>query len=536
MTLTADQVYDLVKHDEPQFPIPAPYTTVDVGLLDVGSGAFAGLRTESERDPEPLEHLPGQHPHNPAPHFVGSRWVSVTIDATWHQTITSTPAPAVPLAPVLLRFAVSAAPTAWSVTAAGRTRVAPAGQTVLLVDVWDATVVNWTITAGALSAHDGLRLQRPVGPPPAGLGAFTIPVLPLSVVYAPPADAHGQSTAAYSTGHTVGTSVDIGFSNSSSSSVPVQAVGFVGQVQGFAGALRAEAVGLSAAGATAAATAYTTIADQLGQVTATHQIDVTDGFEQTMTVSQSTTETTGTTAAGGGPGEGDVLHFYKDVRMVWSYVDGRLRLCPIDAVEVITTARGLRADAHGLAPADVAALLALDPFGTDAAAAVLPADRFTLLERLEYGHGATLVRSITTTRDTKQQVTHRQITTDTTRWDAGPFLTALGVGGSTSTSMTLTNATGDEVSDSVTVTLTLVSGPDDYTVVDVYIDALFGTFALQPVPPAPTAMLRGAGLTPGRAVVLEVAGRTIRTVVAPDGTYEFRAPGIPDGDAVVRLG
>jgi hypothetical protein len=46
--------------------------------------------------------------------------------------------------------------------------------------------------------------------------------------------------------------------------------------------------------------------------------------------------------------------------------------------------------------------------------------------------------------------------------------------------MTLTNATGDEVSDTVAITLTLVSGPDDYTVVDVYIDTLFGTFALQP--------------------------------------------------------
>ena len=90
MTLTADQVYDLVKPDEMAFPIPAPYTMVDVGVLDVGSGVFTGLRTESERDPEPIAHQPGQHPHNPPPHFVKSSWVSITIDGTWHQTITST--------------------------------------------------------------------------------------------------------------------------------------------------------------------------------------------------------------------------------------------------------------------------------------------------------------------------------------------------------------------------------------------------------------------------------------------------------------
>ena len=76
----------------------------------------------------------------------------------------------------------------------------------------------------------------------------------------------------------------------------------------------------------------------------------------------------------------------------------------------------------------------LDPFSADAAAAVLPGDRFTLMERLEYGHGATLVKQLSTTRDTKQQITHKQVTTDTTTWDAGPILKALGVGGTTTTS------------------------------------------------------------------------------------------------------
>src|SRR4051794_26733413 len=107
MTLTADQVYDLIKQEEALFTVPAPYFTIDVGTLDLSTGVFSGLRTSSERDPEPLEHGPGQHPVNPPPRFVGQSWISITIDKTWHRTVTSTPAPKVPLTPVRLMFSVA---------------------------------------------------------------------------------------------------------------------------------------------------------------------------------------------------------------------------------------------------------------------------------------------------------------------------------------------------------------------------------------------------------------------------------------------
>jgi len=509
-----------------------------VGTLDVVTGSFTGLRTESERDPEPVEHLPQQHPINPPPRFVGQRWVSVTIDSTWHQTVTSTPAPKVALAPVQLRFSVSGAAVDWSVTAAGVTLHAPAGQDVLLVNVWDASFANWTIAAGGVTATDRLRIQRPTGPPAAALGAFTIPVLPVSIVYAPPVDSLRLSAATYATAHTLGTSVEVGIGNETSSTVPVQATGFLGELQGFVGGLRAEAVAIKAAGAADVASAYNTVADQLGQVTATHQVTLADGVDTTFTVIQSTTETAGTNTAGGGPGDGDVLHLYTDVQMVWSYVDGVLRLCPLSATEVFVTARGLRntpADT-GLSSADVAAVLALDPFGTDAAAAVVPTDRFTLIERLEYGHGATLTRSLSTTRDTKQQITRKQVTTDTTTWDAGPILKALGLGGTTTDSFTLTNATGEDVSDTVTVTLSLVTGADDYFVVTIWYDTLFGTFAFQPLTPTAQPHLSGTDATPGQDVVLEANGLRFRTVAGPDGSYQFRAPGIPTGPVTLNFG
>jgi hypothetical protein len=536
MTLTADQVYYLIKQEEAQFAVPAPYVTIDVGTLDAATGTFTGLRTTTEHDPEPVEHLPGQHPANPPPRFIGQQWVSITIDSSWHRTITYTPAPEVPLAPVLLRFSVINASTGWSVTCNGITLSAPAGQGSLLANVWDDTIVGWTLTAGGVTVSDKLRIQRPAGAPGAALGAFTIPVLPVTIIYAPPADSRGLSTATYSTANTVGTSVDVGTSNDQSSTVPVQATGFEGDLQGFTGGLKAAAAILSDK-ADAVASVFTTVAGQLGQVSSSHQETVSDGVAATFTVSQSTTDTAGTSTVDGGPGDGDTLHYYKSVRMVWSYFDGNLRLCPLDYTEALDTARGLRenpADSN-LTDTDRTALLALDPFSPDPTAAVLPTDRFTLLDRLEYGHGATLVRQLTFTRETKEQTTHKDVTTDTTTWDAGPILKALGVGGTTTTSYTLTNATGTDVSDTVTATANLASGPDDYFVIYIWYDNLFGTFAFQPLQPTAEPHLAGMDAKPGQEVILEAGGLQFRTVAGPDGHYQFCSPGIPTGQMILSF-
>src|SRR6185312_10096899 len=54
--VTADQLYQMIKEWEGTFPLPAPYVTVDVGTFDAATGAFQGLKTEVETDPEPIEH------------------------------------------------------------------------------------------------------------------------------------------------------------------------------------------------------------------------------------------------------------------------------------------------------------------------------------------------------------------------------------------------------------------------------------------------------------------------------------------------
>ena len=180
-------VFNQIKSVESVFPLPINYITVDVGTFDAATGAFEGLTTTTETDPEPIEHQPGQHPVNPKPRFVGSTWVSITIDSHWRQTFTTVPASKVGLTPVLLKFGIKNHGGSWNVNARGESVVVPAGQSSITVNIWDLTIINWSIQFGSMSHADRQIIQRSADKI-VGAGAFTIPALPLAIVYAPPAD------------------------------------------------------------------------------------------------------------------------------------------------------------------------------------------------------------------------------------------------------------------------------------------------------------------------------------------------------------
>jgi hypothetical protein len=212
--LSPEQLFELIKQYEGVIPIPAPYVNLGVGTFNAATGAWNGFTTKVVTDPEPIEHQPGQHPTNPAPHFTGAEYISVTVDAQWRRTVTTTPAPKVALAPVMLQFSVTNTTAPWSVTVDGFTVTAPAGQSTLNVSAWDRTSVSWSIQAGGHTHSDRFMIQRPAGVP--AFGAFTIPVIPVAIVYAPPADSQQKSAATYGSTDTVGTTVSWDFSTDSS--------------------------------------------------------------------------------------------------------------------------------------------------------------------------------------------------------------------------------------------------------------------------------------------------------------------------------
>jgi hypothetical protein len=483
MSATADSIYQLLKSYEAQFQPPAPYVYVTVGTLNVDDGTFTGLTTESSTDPEPLEHLPGQTPRNPPPHFEGNTWVSVSIDSRWIETVTVEPAPHVALGPVQLVFNISRAlEQGWSVTAAGVTVQANPTQTSLSIDIWDASTASWTIQANGRSHSDSLRIQRPAGLLGGALGAFTIPVLPVTIVYAPPVDSLKMSTATYLQGQTVGQTTDLTTSSDQSHTVPktVLDTGTFSSVLTYAAGKLFDATDPTGV-ALIEDGLFSGAATQMGQLSASETQGITDESDTQMTVTTTTSTTVGTGANSGGPGQGDAIYYLHNLRMAWAYYAGGLRLCPIGYTNAVQPVAAIQNNPGviGLAPQDAASLLALDPFVTGGPGATPPANRFQLRDTWEYGAGVTIHLTDSVTRDTKQTDTHTTYTTDTNSWDAGPILKSLGVGGQDQTTIKISNATGSDVSSTNTIDAQLVSGPTDRFVVTVWYDALFGTFAFQ---------------------------------------------------------
>jgi hypothetical protein len=72
--------------------------------------------------------------------------------------------------------------------------------------------------------------------------------------------------------------------------------------------------------------------------------------------------------------------------------------------------------------------------------------------------------------------------------------------------------------------------------VNIWYDNLFGTFAFESVPAGPAVKFQGTGTGAAQEVSLRAGGKVFRTVTGPDGHFRFRAPHIPSGNAMLRVG
>ena len=305
----------------------------------------------------------------------------------------------------------------------------------------------------------------------------------------------------------------------------------------FLGSNPSAADAAAIANANAAASAFSVVAGQLGKFSSTITQDTSADDLTQITCTMTTTESTSTTAAAGGPGTGDVLVFFKNLTMIWAYAGGEFHLSPIDAVTARYPVGAIMAHLAdlGLSAGDVQSAHALDPFVAGGPDAALPAGRFVYRETDDFGFGTSITVTQTHTRDTKDTTTDAQFTSVTQEWDAGPILSdILGLGGKDTTTVKLANATGTDVSTTVSLSGTLYAGVNDNFSVAIWYDSLFGTFAFQQLLPTATPRLTGTG-EPGQVVTLEAGGRTYRTAVGADGKYAFHAPTIPAGAALVSV-
>jgi hypothetical protein len=410
----------------------------------------------------------------------------------------------------------------------------------LSVSIWDQVIVPWQIQAGGKLHGDQLRIHRPAGLP--GAGAFTIPIIPVGIIYAPPVDSLGKSFATYGVSDTVGTTVSYDFSTDSSKTVPHLDTAFT-DFNGFKNALDVVGTVLGLDGDMAAKNGLAAISSAIGTATQTEQTGTVEGNGSALTVTESSLETVITNTKGGGPGVGDAIVFYKDMRVAWAYSNGQLRLCPLGQTKMAVTAQVLQTKLAtvGISSADQQYLLSLDPFVAGGPYATPPSGRFTVPDEgevhLNYGGGIGVDQKYSITKDTKTTATNKTYTTETSNWDPGSFLKLLGIGGDkTQVTTTETNAVASDVSTTATIEANLFAGPDDYFVVTLWYDQLFGTWAFQQGEAGSAQVFSGTGTKPGDVVRLKVGNSTYVTVANEKGAYAFTAKSIPHGAASLTVG
>lgn len=536
-----NQVYNAIKALEAKFPIPQTSKTYVVGTFDAATGHFTyAIHTESaiSRDTNFDPSVPGG-PVKPL--HIPIREAVAIISAVNVENVT-------------LQFNV--------VNRQGRDFVlsvpgfpdvhAPQGQDFVTLNVAQVrSIESFILTCGKRFMSRGpIEIYYQI----IGAGAFTIPALPVAIVYAPPLDRNKQNKSSWSQGSTIGTSVSMTSTRQSSSTTNSDQLSGVKEL---AGAIKSagDAVGKdkdptaqAISGAlNGVSTALSLIPALIGDTTVTSTVGSSSSKQNVLTFTVTTQNTLTTNPQSGGPGSGDIIYFLKNARLSWFANNGVLHLALLgwdrSSGFVAETLRNSPAQA-GLNPATAQALLGIDPFGSGGPQANLPSSRFRFALDAELnGFNETFSAGYTIT----QQDTSTSIQTTTTVTDVtAGLLSFLGIGPSSSSDTTLTttfssstqNTAGKTISD----TVNLFAAPDEIYGVEIYYDSIFGTFAYRSVPVEQTAKVSGTvhnlmnAPVPNAQVTLVNNGRRYVTKADAHGRFAFHSASITPGHTVVSYG
>ncbi len=281
-----------------------------------------------------------------------------------------------------------------------------------------------------------------------GVGAITIPVLPVSMVFAPIVDAQQKNTASAAVGISSLNTATASFASQNSSTVPVDSTfQNVIDIEQAAGTIGPALQKIPNPYTQAIGAALTTIAGLLGSSTATQTNSSVVAAQNTLQVGASQTQSQTAQASQGGPGVGDLITYYYNARVVW-YADGQamhLAVLGLDGSVQINAGKlaaawvALQSQPEGtidpvshLDVDSLHSLLLLDPFfnGTQGAnpTAPLAAPRFVPVSN----HVVEIAGGQLTEQFTHQFSTTDLRTTQTTQVnsqiDKAGFLSFLGIG------------------------------------------------------------------------------------------------------------
>lgn len=521
---TAQQAYDAIKSLEAQgrFPLPLGAQTVRVGTFDAASSQFA-YSVPTFVDTETLQPPPvGGKPQPPIE-------VNYTIGTI-----------AVNAVDLLLQFDVTNSQGPFTVEAAGITVTAPAHPVVaartraifpppvfrqhVTLDLgilasppngtFDQRYLMVQMWCGTAQTTIYLQLLRP---PSAAVGAFTLPAVPVALIFAPPPGPQNKNYAEYSNMTASTRKVSTTFSSGSTSKTGTaystgdfvdKISGVVSGVQNLIGAFSKNPI--FAQIGSSISLGLTLLSGVLSSTTTSTSDALTTTSEHDLQTTDTETTTFGT-PTGLGPGFGDRFVYLRNVRVVWMIVDNELSFSVLgDDGIAAWTAQQLIADSQSLAlssgaltsgpitgldAATLATLLGLDPFAVLHPRPILRSPtldppRFVPADPASYQGGATDpggdVISVSHDVTTTDTTTTNSVTTTITDYKPGWMVALVGSEQATENQCTLgyTTAKGTGSEQKQTASVYLFSGPSDSgNSMHFYFDLLFGTFAFQQWPP-----------------------------------------------------
>lgn len=429
---------------------------------------------------------------------------------------------------VALLFHVTNAQATITGSANGTAATAPASAGSVVVPVTGNPIrsdaaqskwaVKWRVASSGKSYSDSLIIDRMSF----GLGAFTIPVLPVAIIYDPPQDNQHENTETYGSSVTHGSSVTLSLSSQS---------GFTGEtstlfspfVDFYSGLKQAGEVAslipaLKPVGA-ALSTAAAVLPQIFGTASATQQDATTQVSGSTHSLSLMTKQAYKTARLG--PGKGDVFVFYKNFHVAWlSRCCVPMMLTPIGAdllgsntvselkadLDSIRTGRRSTGTHSHLDSLSIQGLLALDPFVSGGNSAALPPQRFDSLTPSYSLSSLPVSVGWSITETNTQRLGTTKLWQRLEKDDAG-LLGPLGLGygpdssGTITAGITQSNLAETTVQQAGSVDV-LLGGPGlDTNVVNAFYDRVFGTVAIRIIPSGPDVVAGEVGTDSAASIV-----------------------------------
>ena len=380
---------------------------------------------------------------------------------------------------------------------------------MVTVEVGTASHFDYTVRSGVRSYSGSFDIIRPPH-----IGVATIPVIPLAVIYDAPQDNANLNTNQFTQTSSRSTTVSVEYSKDSSTTAPGDVPGGYGTLMSVENVVNGASQVLSKTpGVPDIIKQGASVVDSLfsalfGTVQYSHTDQQTNATATTRGVTYTTSEAI-TPSTHLGPGEGDLIEFISNARFVtvgWNgqattaklYDDGP-QLVSVHFLKERLASLGTSNGPDPLTGFDrttIQALLGLDPLATGGPNASLDPNRYVHMTDYTI-NGATLQKtfSVSVSDALMTSSTHSVVNTQN---DKSGWLSFLGIGvtDDNSSKVTLTNKNSNTSTSgqTVTATINLHAGAEEYYKVEIYYDAIFGSVLLREVP-----LLGGAGMLSGSA-------------------------------------